>query len=180
MKKAVKYPDDLVAAILCWEGERDVVVNNFTKDRMLGLEYALSTLSDNERKVIMCRFQKSMTLKSTGETMNLSTERIRQIEAKALRKLRHPLLVLYITKGYVNIEKIRSTAKRKPLYVEELNLSNRCKIALRRHRIDTIDKLMEIVEPDEGGFCKLMELRGIGRIGFKAIMDATNAIKTWN
>jgi len=52
---------------------------------------ALSDLDDKERRVILLRYgltgEEPRTLKEIGEVMNLSRERIRQIEAQALRKL---------------------------------------------------------------------------------------------
>ncbi len=52
---------------------------------------ALGELDDKERKVILLRFgltgEEPKTLKEIGEVMNLSRERIRQIEAQALKKL---------------------------------------------------------------------------------------------
>ena len=54
----------------------------------------LSELTDRERKVILLRFgledDRSRTLEEVGKEFNVTRERIRQIEAKALRKLRHP------------------------------------------------------------------------------------------
>ena len=54
----------------------------------------LSTLSPREEKVLRMRFgigeNKDHTLEEVGEYFNVTRERIRQIEAKALRKLRHP------------------------------------------------------------------------------------------
>ena len=54
----------------------------------------LSTLSDRERKILEMRFglngTKSHTLEEVGLEFAVTRERIRQIEAKALRKLRHP------------------------------------------------------------------------------------------
>ena len=54
----------------------------------------LSTLSPREEKVLKMRFgigeSKSYTLDEVGEYFHLSRERVRQIEAKAIRKLRHP------------------------------------------------------------------------------------------
>jgi RNA polymerase primary sigma factor len=54
----------------------------------------LGTLTDRERKVLMLRFGlddgRSRTLEEVGKEFKVTRERIRQIEAKALRKLRHP------------------------------------------------------------------------------------------
>ena len=50
----------------------------------------LSTLNDREIRVLFYRFFKGFDLKRTGLEFNLSGSRIRQIECKALNKLRHP------------------------------------------------------------------------------------------
>ena len=54
----------------------------------------LSTLTDREQKVLRLRFGlddgRGRTLEEVGKEFNVTRERIRQIEAKALRKLRHP------------------------------------------------------------------------------------------
>lgn len=58
------------------------------------LEDVMSTLTPREAKVLKLRFGledgKSRTLEEVGREFNVTRERIRQIEAKALRKLRHP------------------------------------------------------------------------------------------
>lgn len=58
------------------------------------LNQVLSTLTDREEKVLRLRFGledgRSRTLEEVGQRFNVTRERIRQIEAKALRKLRHP------------------------------------------------------------------------------------------
>lgn len=58
------------------------------------LNSALDSLTDRERQVIVLRFGledgRARTLEEVGEEFNVTRERIRQIEAKALRKLRHP------------------------------------------------------------------------------------------
>ena len=54
----------------------------------------LETLTEREKKVLILRFGlgdgKARTLEEVGREFNVTRERIRQIEAKALRKLRHP------------------------------------------------------------------------------------------
>jgi RNA polymerase primary sigma factor len=58
------------------------------------VEAVLNSLSDRERKVLRLRFGledgRTRTLEEVGREFNVTRERIRQIEAKALRKLRHP------------------------------------------------------------------------------------------
>ena len=88
--------------------EDDSHLGDFIKDeRILGPEEAasyavlqdqismlLDTLTDRERRVLMLRFGlkdgRCHTLEEVGTEFNVTRERIRQIEAKALRKLRHP------------------------------------------------------------------------------------------
>jgi RNA polymerase primary sigma factor len=58
------------------------------------IKHALAVLSDREREVLELRFGlmdgKEHTLEEVGQYFNVTRERIRQIESKALRKLRHP------------------------------------------------------------------------------------------
>lgn len=58
------------------------------------LEEVLNTLTPREEKVLRLRFGlddgRARTLEEVGQIFNVTRERIRQIEAKALRKLRHP------------------------------------------------------------------------------------------
>jgi RNA polymerase primary sigma factor len=64
------------------------------EDLRRGLEGILSTLSDREAEVIKKRYgigeSSPQTLEEVGETLDVTRERIRQIEVKALRKLKHP------------------------------------------------------------------------------------------
>ena len=58
------------------------------------LDTALGTLTDREKQVLQMRhgigYPEPMTLHEIADKFSLTTERMRQIEAKALRKLRHP------------------------------------------------------------------------------------------
>ncbi len=58
------------------------------------LDEVLATLTEREAKVLKLRFglegSKQMTLEEVGKVFGVTRERIRQIEAKALRKLKHP------------------------------------------------------------------------------------------
>ncbi len=70
---------------------QDAASNTLLKEQ---LSAVLSTLTPREAKVLRLRFGlddgRARTLEEVGEEFNVTRERIRQIEAKALRKLRHP------------------------------------------------------------------------------------------
>ena len=74
----LQFPDDAAAFTLLKEQ----------------LEEVLGTLTEREQKVLTLRFGledgRARTLEEVGKEFNVTRERIRQIEAKALRKLRHP------------------------------------------------------------------------------------------
>lgn len=69
----------------------DAAAFTLLKEQLLEV---LSTLTDREQKVLRLRFGlddgRARTLEEVGKEFNVTRERIRQIEAKALRKLRHP------------------------------------------------------------------------------------------
>jgi RNA polymerase primary sigma factor len=69
--------------------------NLITQDLSTQVERALSTLSPKEKKILRLRFgigeEGEHTLEEVGRRFCVTRERIRQIETKALRKLRHPL-----------------------------------------------------------------------------------------
>ena len=69
----------------------DAAAFTLLKEQLMGV---LSTLTPREEKVLKLRFGledgRARTLEEVGKEFNVTRERIRQIEAKALRKLRHP------------------------------------------------------------------------------------------
>jgi RNA polymerase primary sigma factor len=102
--KASQQPLSLETPI----GEEDSHLSDFVEDRSVlppvdvashqllreEISEVLSTLSPREQKVVSLRFGledgRSRTLEEVGREFGVTRERIRQIEAKALRKLRHP------------------------------------------------------------------------------------------
>ena len=69
----------------------EAVINTDLEERTRGV---LKTLTPREEKVLRMRFgigeKSDHTLEEVGQDFEVTRERIRQIEAKALRKLRHP------------------------------------------------------------------------------------------
>jgi len=77
------------------DSEMDTPVHSVTQELLRDdLDEVLKTLSEREREVLSLRFGLGdghpRTLEEVGQHFNVTRERIRQIEAKALRKLRHP------------------------------------------------------------------------------------------
>jgi len=78
------------------EDKRAISPSSATTYSMLKeqMESVLDTLTERERRVLMLRFGTvdgyPRTLEEVGSLFNVTRERVRQIEAKALRKLRHP------------------------------------------------------------------------------------------
>ncbi|HEM56084.1 MAG TPA: sigma-70 family RNA polymerase sigma factor, partial [Thermodesulfobium narugense] len=64
------------------------------------LEEALSTLNEKEELILRYRFgledEKEYTLEQIGKILGITRERVRQIETKALRKLKHPNIAIYL------------------------------------------------------------------------------------
>jgi len=79
------------------ENPSDVTSYSLLKEK---LGDVLTTLTERERKILEMRFGLvdgyERTLEEIGKMYNVTRERIRQIEAKALRKLRHPTRVRHL------------------------------------------------------------------------------------
>lgn len=85
--------------------EEDIEASTLYLTLKSELENVLQTLTDREQKVIIMRFGledgRAQTLEEVGREYGETRERVRQIEAKALRKLRHPSRSRYL-KDYIN------------------------------------------------------------------------------
>lgn len=91
------YPKNLLYAVRGPHEDKDPTV--VTQDVLAGIEYALTALSERERYVIKARYADRQYLRAIGETLGIKPERTRQIESDALRKLRCPRSMMFMTKG---------------------------------------------------------------------------------
>lgn len=102
-----------------------------TEDQLDGLMAALATLTEREQAVLLRRMHEGLSLDQVAGESGVTRERIRQIEAKAVRKLRHPSrrnLVLYGRQGvFLRAE----NAKRLASLVDE------------KERLDVLEKALE-------------------------------------
>lgn len=80
-------------------------VTPMTDDQYAGLLYAIdTTLTEREGKCIYGYYRDDATLREIGQEFGVTVERIRQIIAKGLRKLRHQAIIPYILVGFDGAE----------------------------------------------------------------------------
>ena len=90
------YPKDITAGTILSNLSTETVVSDedvYFSMFQTEIRNVLSTLTPREEKVLLLRYGfdgRERTLEEVGQIYNVTRERIRQIEAKALRKLRHP------------------------------------------------------------------------------------------
>ena len=63
------------------------------------LAYVLAGLTEREQGILIARYKDAMTYEAVGKNYGVTRERIRQIEAKAIRKLRHPTRIKFLIYG---------------------------------------------------------------------------------
>lgn len=90
------YPQNLIFEILRFEP----LAEELPPDVGDGFNYALSQLTEREQKILYMTYADGMTLEAIGKEVGISRERVRQIQVKALRRLRHPSLKDYLVNGY--------------------------------------------------------------------------------
>ena len=91
------FPYNLLLAI---KGQADrVVPDNLTEDHLAGLNYALSTLEERERNILLQRYRDKHSRSKIAIDFGIIPERVRQIEIKACRKLQRFPYWNYISLG---------------------------------------------------------------------------------
>lgn len=164
------YPYNLVAAIYQDEERSKTTLD---EDQVKGLEYALGTLTERERLIILLRYNELFTLEEAGRKFHITRERCRQIEAKSLKKLRHISRLRYIEMGYTNAIASNEILWHKNYLshdIKTLDLSTRCCLALKRAGIDTVEQFMALTDE------KLINIRSIGAKSIAEIHDVQNRI----
>lgn len=157
----LEYPFNLIWAVT---EDEEILENADTISDLSGsVEYALCTLTERERDIIIKRFVNKLTYKEAGDLFGVTRERIRQVEVKALRKLRHPSRLKYLTKGLFGI-------------VEEIKTDYYRKFA------DLEAKLIELCKANEKTADKIIEEHSALRKAYKAdgIEQVDFSVRTYN
>ena len=160
------YPDNLLYALFDrdWEYPRPTDFDG-------SLEYVLHSLTERERRVLDFRYKDGLTYEEIGKRECVTRERIRQINAKSIRKLRHPGRLNYLKYGISGViarqtESAREAAlaslpkpdiKPEDIRLEELDLSVRSYSCLKRAGINTLREIAEMT------FDELCHVRNLGK-----------------
>ena len=159
--KNLEYPFNLLWAVT--EDEEIIENADMITDLCGSVEYALYTLTERERDIIIKRFVNKLTYKEAGDLFGVTRERIRQIEAKALRKLRHPQRSKYLIYGVSGI-------------IENIKTDYHNKLS------DLGIRLAELCKVNEKAADKIIEEHSALRQAYKAddIEQADFSVRTYN
>ena len=98
------YPENLLRDIGLEKVFGKPEYTPLNEDQTAGLAHALTTIREREQEMIRLRYEEKKTLQEIGDQYELSRERVRQIIAKGVRKLRHPSRTVYVRDGYGKAE----------------------------------------------------------------------------
>ena len=158
------FPENILEEIgINKVSEKKIDYSELAMDQMKGLQYAVSQMKVRDSMILLCRYEDKMTYKEIGERFSISGERVQQLVAKGLRKLRHPMRYSYIVWGYdaynqMLAEKRKQVARLKKEDIEKsgddilqidlaaLQLSIKTWNILNRIGIHTIGELINVLE----------------------------------
>ena len=144
----------------CWEEKLfcaifiEFDIRNVPADIEKSIPLAMASLTERERDVLLYRFRDGLTLNETGEIFNVTKDRVRQIEAKALRKMRHPSRANILIYGadILDIDKERKRRTEVMLNSYKENVEKALESAEKATLLDmrrSIDKKLKEIDPDE-------------------------------
>ena len=101
----VGWPENILSEIVT-----DIIAP-LTEEQDEGLKQAIETLTEREQKVLKFRYIDGLSLEKTGKEFGVTRERIRQVEAKAIRKLHHPSRIKLIECGPSALDELTTLQK---------------------------------------------------------------------
>ena len=173
------YPLNLLKAIEDVKSRFEFMVDTVTEDQIVGLEYALSQLTERERQILSMRYQERKTLKQIGEVIGVTGERIRSQEHRGIYRLRKPPLLGYIKYGKAAYEKLidEKKAKKEKEYnergfnipLEELDFTVRAFNNLKKIGCDTVADIVDLSEE---------KILSVNSLGVKARIEIAQKLET--
>ncbi len=135
------YPYNLALKIIGFESDESKELAQTLS--INGIKTGLKTLTDREQLVLEYRYKDIQTLEQVGKLLGVTRERVRQIEAKALRKLRHPTRLTKM-KAYTYEDMIRGNEERNELREQNKLLEKAIKLYAKEEI--TKDQLEEMAK----------------------------------
>lgn len=174
------WPYNLLNDILGYE-----FTDNLTKDQERGIEAVVSKLSPREKEMVTSYYKEDALLSELGDTYGVTKERVRQIIAKALRKLRYPANLHYILYGFdwtekqakkrmaINIPRISRAVEEFKLDcpIEELDFSVRAYNCLKRSKLNTVGDVVDYIQKHG-----VTEIRNCGKKTQAEVLSVINSV----
>ena len=179
------WPENLITEM---GFEHILVDRKLTEDQMEGLRYAMEDLKEKERVALKLRYEEHRTLNAVGDVFSITGNRIRQIIAKALRKLRHPTRSNYITYGYTGYQTMVEQKKRelaglssqeerskelKKIFVTDVSFSVRTMNCLTRSGLHTLGETADVMRKDP------MQLAKVRNLGKKSLLEVVEKLEEY-
>lgn len=189
------YPGTLLDAVLSITSRDKADLQTLPTDFDVSLEYVITNgLTEREAKIVKMRHQQGMTFESIGKVFGVTRERVRQIEHKALRKLRHPSRWRYIQYGITGVvDSIKESAFQdgyrkgfqfgyeQAIINSKLNKVNygECgdltladlDLSVRSYNCLTIAGVKYAMDIVDMGYHKLIHVRNFGRKSFYEVIE---------
>ena len=194
--KELNYPYNLLYKMLEYDVKlADEIYENQPIDFKASVEYILSWgITPREKEILKYRYEQGLSLNKIAEIIDRNKERVRQIEAKAFRKLRHPRKfrffkygvlgiidsvekeykesLIQISKDYDIILDIvlndKNDANKTPVTIEDLDLSVRSYNCLKRGNINYVIELTQKTREE------LLAIRNLGKHSLEEIEKKLN------
>lgn len=129
----------------------------FCVEMIENIAYAIDQLTDNEKRVILERYQNRKSVCEIAEELGVSVERIRQHIRKAFWKMRKPDVMYRIQNGNLAV-KTKADEDGGELPIEFIGLPDRIYNSLKRANVNTLEELIETANDEE----RLMKVRNLG------------------
>ena len=142
-------------------------VDNITEDMIEGLEYAITTLQPREQRILRMRYTEKMSFTAIGKEFDITGERIRTLEHRAIVRLHRPPLIGYIKYGKQAYEERCRQAKEEKdraykedkyqLSIHELDLSIRSHNRLIAAGYDIVKDFVDLSEDE------IIKIKNLGK-----------------
>lgn len=181
-----EYPKNLLLSMAAMKlYANELPLENITDDILAGIEYSISTLTEQEQKVLRLKYQERKSFSQIGEHLGVSRQRASECERTALSKLLIPPRVTYIRYGKQGFEEIIAkrdeAALQQPTFehqasipLAELNLSARALNALQKRGYETVADIVSLTKKD------ISNIRNLGDGSIFEIASTLEKIGTCN